>query len=79
MLHVKPAQGRVVRDPITRDVLPETGAVVPSSSYWLRRLADGSVLEVPPIEAAKNLPTPLAAEAQVPLSAARRARRAKEG
>lgn len=42
---VRPAAGRVVRDPVTREALPEGGLEVPRNSYWLRRLRDGDVIE----------------------------------
>lgn len=42
---LKPAPGRAVRDPELRDLLPDAGRDVPRSEYWLRRLADGDVVE----------------------------------
>lgn len=43
--HVKPAAGLVVRDPHTRQALPEGGAPVDTSDlYWARRLNDGDVV-----------------------------------
>jgi hypothetical protein len=46
-LVVQPAPGRLVRDPITRVALPaEAPSIVPRSTYWLRRLADGDVVLV---------------------------------
>lgn len=33
-----------VLDPDTGRALPETGAEVPATPYWLRRLADGDVI-----------------------------------
>ena len=42
---LKPAPGLAVRDPELRDLLPDTGRPVPRSEYWLRRLADGDVVE----------------------------------
>lgn len=46
-LNIKPALYRKVRDPITNDVLPEdrTSTVI-ASSYWLRRLRLGDIVEV---------------------------------
>lgn len=44
-IKVKPAEGLVVRDPVTREVLPAKGRTVPRNAYWLRRLADGDVLD----------------------------------
>lgn len=42
-MFVKPAAGRVVRDPETYTPLPEAGREVPRSQYWMRRLRDGDV------------------------------------
>lgn len=42
---IKPAPGLHVRMP-NGNVLPEEGAQVELNSYWLRRLADGDVIEV---------------------------------
>ncbi|PNQ94971.1 DUF2635 domain-containing protein (plasmid) [Azospirillum argentinense] len=42
-MYVKPKPGALVRDPVTRQPLPETGAEVPEDQYWMRRLADGDV------------------------------------
>lgn len=36
----------VVRDPITKAPLPVEGSQVELTSYWRRRMADGSVVEV---------------------------------
>lgn len=43
-MFVKPKSGALVRDPVTRQPLPKTGAEVPSDQYWMRRLADGDVV-----------------------------------
>lgn len=43
-MYVKPAAGILVRDPITRQHLPEDGMEVPDSQYWQRRIADGDVI-----------------------------------
>lgn len=43
-MHVRPAPGLKVRDPITKRHLPDHGKEVPSSTYWLRRVADGDVV-----------------------------------
>lgn len=45
-LKIKPAPGRAVRDPRTMQLLSGSGERKPRSSYWLRRLADGDVVEV---------------------------------
>jgi hypothetical protein len=43
---LKPVPGVKVRDPITLQFLPEEGKEVPLSTYWTRRLAEGSVVVV---------------------------------
>jgi hypothetical protein len=45
-MFVKPAPGLRVRDPISRLHLPEGGAEVPESSYWIRRVQSGDVVRV---------------------------------
>lgn len=40
-----PAPGVVVIDPVTRKPLAAEGREVSSSSYWVKRLAEGSVIE----------------------------------
>lgn len=48
-MFVKPAPGLKVRDPRTKQHIPETGADVPDGdTYWVRRLLDGDVVQVPP-------------------------------
>lgn len=43
-MHIYPAPGLSVRDPVKKDLLPEQGRVVDNKDhYWLRRLADGDV------------------------------------
>lgn len=42
---LKPAQGRAVPDPERGDQLPADGRDLVLSDYWLRRLADGDVVE----------------------------------
>ena len=45
-MNIKPASGMRVRFPDTPSrLLPEEGATVPRSAYWLRRLAKGDVLK----------------------------------
>ncbi|HFP3784764.1 TPA: DUF2635 domain-containing protein [Escherichia coli] len=46
MLKVKPAEGKVIRDPFTMKLLAPEGEEKPRNSFWLRRLAAGDVLEV---------------------------------
>lgn len=45
-MFVKPAEGLAVRDPLTKRVLPIEGKEVPETSYWVRRVASGDVVEV---------------------------------
>jgi len=44
-IFVSPVPGVKVRDPQTLRHIPESGQLVPRDSYWLRRLADGDVVE----------------------------------
>jgi hypothetical protein len=44
-IYVTPVAGRTVLDPVTREALPAAGKTVPRSSYWVRRLRDGDVVE----------------------------------
>jgi hypothetical protein len=46
--HVYPVPGRIVRHPETGQVVPAEGLDVPRSGYWLRRLQDGDLTEMPP-------------------------------
>jgi hypothetical protein len=46
---VKPAKGLRVRDPISKLHLPEDGKEVPESTFWIRRLKSGDVVQVYPI------------------------------
>ena len=43
-MRVKPAPPRMVRDPLTRQLLPEEGREVPDNQFWRRRLRDGDVV-----------------------------------
>lgn len=47
-IFIKPAPGLTVRDPDTLQPLPRDGAEVDRTTHWLRRLAAGDVVEVPP-------------------------------
>jgi hypothetical protein len=50
---VKPAPGVKVRDPVSRQHIPEAGyQVSDTDTYWRRRLMAGDVIEVEPCEAA---------------------------
>ena len=44
-IKIKPAPGRRVRHPETGQVLEDKAIEVPRTSHWLRRLADGDVVE----------------------------------
>lgn len=46
-IYVRPVEGRRVRDPQTRVVLTAP-CRKPRNSYWLRRIAQGDVVEVSP-------------------------------
>jgi len=51
-LYLKPAPGRVVRDPVTMEPLAEAGEYKPRTAYWLRRLKEGDVVAgTPSVEA----------------------------
>lgn len=53
-MFIKPRAGIKVRDPVSKLHIPETGVEVSDTdTYWARRLADGDVIEVKPITAAK--------------------------
>lgn len=44
-VYVQPQKGLIVRDPISKSILPEdTFTAVPYNSYWRRRVLDGSVI-----------------------------------
>jgi hypothetical protein len=53
-LFVTPAPGLKVRDPKSGLHLSADGQRVPRDSYWLRRLADGDVIEATAPAAAKE-------------------------
>ncbi|EAM6404720.1 DUF2635 domain-containing protein [Salmonella enterica] len=48
---IKPAPGRMVRDPDTLEFLKPDGEEKPFTPYWFRRLDDGDVTEFNPNEA----------------------------
>jgi hypothetical protein len=43
-MRVKPAEGRAVRDPVTKKLLPAAGREVPDNQFWRRRVRDGDVI-----------------------------------
>lgn len=52
-LHIQPAPGLVVRRPAPPYApIPDGGCMVPADPYWLRKLANGEVVEVKPKPAA---------------------------
>ena len=46
VLKVKPKEGLLVPYPRERRFLPAEGAEVQKSSYWLKRLKDGDIIEI---------------------------------
>lgn len=49
-LKIKPVKGFTVLDPESRKPLAGAGEEKPRSEYWLRRLAEGVVVEVKTIK-----------------------------
>jgi Protein of unknown function (DUF2635) len=43
-MRVKPVDGRLVRDPVTKQLLPAEGREVPDDQFWRRRLRDGDIV-----------------------------------
>ncbi|HDY3114912.1 TPA: DUF2635 domain-containing protein [Salmonella enterica] len=64
VLNIKPAPGRIVRDPKTMKPLAEAGETKPRISYWTRRLADGDVVLVKD-DVKADEPSPAEAQATV--------------
>lgn len=57
-MFVKPAPGLKVRDPQSMQHIPEAGLeVADTDPFWARRLRDGDVVVVNPIQAAKAAPS----------------------
>ena len=55
-IKVKPKEGlKIVMPEVNRD-LPQDGAVVESSTYWQRRLAEGDVVLIEEIKEEKQQP-----------------------
>jgi hypothetical protein len=51
IFYLIPAEGLVVLDPQTAQPLPEKGARVRRTRYWLRRVSEGScAIGEPPVE-----------------------------
>lgn len=57
-IYVKPVEGRLVRDPLTQQVLPAHGQRVVSSTFWQRRIVKGDVVEVAEPAPARTAPAP---------------------
>ena len=47
-MFIRPVEGRLVRDPVTKRHLPAAGAEVPESTYWIRRIEGGDVVRTSP-------------------------------
>lgn len=53
-MFIKPAPGRIVKDPETLQPLAEDGETKPQDVYWLRRINDGDVIETKPPKVKKE-------------------------
>lgn len=49
-MFLQPIDGRRVPDPDRGDTLPPEGRKVEPTQYWQRRLLDGDVVEIAPVE-----------------------------
>lgn len=46
---VRPSvEGAVIRDPVTKDILPDAGRSVPANAYWRGLELRGDVIVIPP-------------------------------
>lgn len=67
-MYIKPADGCLLRDPATGEIIPLEGAHVPLGayrSYWLRRVKDGDAVACdPPAPAPKSKAAKTAAAAE---------------
>jgi hypothetical protein len=72
MITVKPAQGKMIRDPLTqRFVDPDKGLRVDGADiYWRRRVRDGDVVIVGAADDAKSAAAPAAATSKAPAKTA---------
>lgn len=61
-MRVKPADGRIVRDPLRGDDLPADGRDVPRNVYWRRCVQAGDAIEIAESDDAVALSEPAAAE-----------------
>jgi hypothetical protein len=50
-MFIKPKPGVLVRDPISKQLLPPEGRNVEQSGFWLRRIREGGVEVVTPVPA----------------------------
>lgn len=73
-MHLKPKPGFLVRDPFSREPLPEGGAEKPDIPYWRRRAATGDVEIIKPDEVARPEPEPESKPAPAPRKPKRDAR-----
>lgn len=55
-MFIKPADGRAVPDPYQGDHLPAEGREVEANQHWLRRIADGDVVEAERVQAGEAKP-----------------------
>ena len=83
MMHVKPAEGLVVRDPTTGLPMPAHGASVPATPFWRQRHRHGDVVdtteaEIVAAESTEPAPTEAAPAEPAPTEAGKAARKAKE-
>ena len=54
MLKIKPAEGKEIRDPWSRQLLSSAGEDKPRNAFWLRRLAGGDVVIVKNIKSKRS-------------------------
>lgn len=58
-MRVKPAEGRHVRHPVTKQHIPVEGLEVPEETYWIRRILSGDVvLDPAPAPVVQDNPIP---------------------
>ncbi|VWD62791.1 DUF2635 domain-containing protein [Burkholderia contaminans] len=63
-MRVKPADGRIVRDPLRGDDLPADGREVPRNVYWRRCVLAADVIEMAVPDAIETAITPPSGGAQ---------------
>lgn len=51
-MKIKPVEGRAVRDPVKRTLIPAEGIDITPDAFWLRRLRDGDIVEISPEDTA---------------------------